>query len=561
MSKVLQPITGTQYFQDISGILNVNVLQNTQTPVAAYSTHSFGLADSGTISLTINGITVSMFGLTGGSIDTTNSGATSGIIVSSATSSKFSSGVGYETYQNRTGSYLIKSDAAEIINGYNYIIIKHETTTNSYVLNQFEFVADPSTSDISVSSPNIQSVNTNPVNNKFLSGIEFFSNPTDFIYSGTIQNLFENTFNLDDDAVTYNELSLVLSGSTNSVTNTITNNYTSSVTTPYTINSKVIPNGSITPNQSMVISMTYSLNSGVRRINDSVGFGVVVKRTVQGTFTGGTCGNTPVPTDNWFIDSVVSTSTTYSESFDDENYRLINGTTKYNTYNTTSEVLAGTWSSSSSILTTLSHRNGLQVINGILVYPTFDFTVPGTLVTNPNYGASPNRVYSNCFTITDGFGTYSSSPATNNRTYTRWFYFGNIGTPLINYSGAKISITHENVSFVNTTTPLTNPGASNPSSDVWVEIKLPYDSGVVPGGTMSTGAVTGWLDATLPFTGNYEDGDGCLSGIVPTASGGEWIVDFGIKGTEFSGGYVLLRITAGQDWVGNISSISFTPFP
>lgn len=560
MSKVQQPVTGTQYFQDISGILNVNVFQSTQTPIPSYSTYSFGFADLGTISMTINGITVSEIGLTQGSVDTTNSGATSGISVSSYTSSKFSSGVGYEEYQNRSGTYLVKADAPELINGYNYFIIKHLTPTNNYILNQFEFISDPSSNQVIVSTPNIQSVNTNPVNNKFLSGIEFFSIPTEFVYNGTIQNLFENTFNQDNDAVSYNELSLNLSSMANNVTNTVTNIYTSSVTTPFLLNSKIIPNGSITPNQSMIISMTYSLNTDVRRINDNIGFGVTVKRTVQGTFIGGTSGNVPVSTDNWFIDSVSPTSTTSSENFDDEYYRILNGSTKYNTYNTTSEILIGTWSSSSSILSSLTHRNGLQVINGLLVYPTFDFTTPGTIVTNPNYGAAPTRIYSNCFTVNSGFGTYSASPATNNRTYTRWFFFGNIGFPVTNYSGGKISITHQNVTFVNTTIPLINPGASNPSSDVCIEVKLPFDSGVVPGGTMSTGAVTGWLDATLPFSGNYEDGDGCLSGIVPTQSGGEWIVDFGIKGTEFSGGYVLLRVTAGQDWVGNISNINFVPY-
>ena len=197
VSKVQQPITGTQYFQDISGVLNVNVLQSTQTPVPAYSTFSFGFADIGTISMTVNGVTVSEIGLTGGAIDMTNSGATSGISISSPTSSKFSSGSGYEGYQNRTGTYLLKNDAPEIVNGYNYIIIKHETSTNNYVLNQFEFIADPSTTQVTVTSPNIQTVNTNSVNNKFLSGIEYFNTPTEFVYSGTIQNLFENTFNQD----------------------------------------------------------------------------------------------------------------------------------------------------------------------------------------------------------------------------------------------------------------------------------------------------------------------------------------------------------------------------
>jgi hypothetical protein len=554
-SKVLQPITGTQFYQDISGVLNVDVLQSTQTPTSAYGTYSFGEADSGTVSLIVNGVTISSIGLTGGSIDTTISGATSGLNISSSTSSKFPSGVAFETYQNRTGAYLLKSDCSEIVSGYNYFIVQHEKVSGNYVLSQFEFIADDSTTSVNTVTPNISSVTTPSI--KFLSGIEYFTTPIQFVYSTTLQNLFSNTFNQDIDAVNYYDYSNQISSSTNSVTGTITNGYTSSITTPFLTFSEVIPSSSYDPNATMTINMTYSLNSNVRRINDSVGFALSVKRTVQGTFTGGTSTGVVVPIDNWFIDSVSSTSTTYSEFFDDEDYRLLNGATKYNTYNTTSEVLAGTWSSSSSLLTDLSHRNGLQVINSLLVYPDFNFSQvgPGTSVTNPNYNDGSTKNYSNCFSVSAGFGTYSSSPLTTNRTYTRWFRFDSFS----NYPGCKLYIEHENVTFINTTIPLSMPGASDPNSDVWVEIKLPYDSGLPTGGTTSGGSVTGWLDATLPFDGNYEDGGGCLSGVVPTASGGEWLIDFGIKGTEFSAGYVLVRITAGPDWEGNLSSIRLLP--
>jgi hypothetical protein len=554
MSKTSQPITGTQYYSDITGTLNINVLESTQLPYPSYTTHSFGFADSGTISLLLNGVTISSFGLTGGSVDTTLSGATSGLNISAPTSSRFPSGNYFQNYQNRTGTYLLKSDCSQIVSGYNYFFIQHETNLNNYILSQFEFVSDDSILDVTVSAPAITTAVT-PFQ-KYISGISYFTSPANFVYTGTIQNLFSNTFNQDSDAVTYLDLSNELSSSTNSVTSTITNGYTSSITIPTNYIQKLIPSGIIDPTSTMLINMTYSINSQIRRINDSIGFGVQVKRTVQGTFSGGTSSSGPYQTTNWFFDTVNPTSTTHSENFDDEDFRLINGSTKYNTYNFTSDIFVGTWSSIASLISDSNHNNGLQVINGLLIYPNFDFSFPGpgNSFTNPNYGLGSPRNYSNCFSISSGFGTYSLSPATNNRTYTRWFFLGSS-----NFSKAKLIITHDNVSFVNTTQPLSGPGSSNPNTDVWVELKLPYDSGVVPGGTVSSGSVTGWIDATLPFIGSYEDGDGCLSGIVPTSSGGEWLVDFGIKGTEFSGGYVLLRITAGQDWIGNINSISILP--
>jgi hypothetical protein len=546
-SKVLQPITGTQYYQDIYGILNTDVLQSTQTPFGAYGTYSFGFADSGTISLILNGVIITEFGLTSsGAIDTTSSGLTSGISVSATSPSLFSSGAPFTNFQNRTGNYLIKKDSSNIVDGYNYFYIKHETDIANYILNQFEFVSDSSINDVSVATPTIGVFTTTP--GKFLSGIEYFTTPSVFTYSGTIQNVFSNTFNQDSDGLTFTERSLNISNPTNNVTNTVTTGYTNSITTPFTLNSYLSPSSLFDPTATITINMTYSLNSGVRRINDSIGFGIIVKRTVQGTFTGGTSSG-PL-SDNWFIDSVSPTSTTYSENFDDESYRLFNGSTKYGTYNTISEVVAGTWSSTLTLLGPGNARNGLQVINGQLIFPNFNFSNvgPGSSLTNPNYNLGSTRDYTNCGAFAYGFGTNSSAPLTENRSYTRWFYFG---TP--NYSSGVIRITHENTSFINTSVPIVG------NSDVWVEVKLPYGSGLVPGGTVSSGAVTGWLDATLPFSNVYEDGYGCLSGIVPTASGESWIVDFGIKGTEFANGYVLLRITAGKDWTGNISNITFSP--
>lgn len=550
-SKFLQPITGTQFYSDISGILNIDVNAD---PYSSFTTYSFGFASTGTISMFLNGVTVSEIGLTGGAVDTTLSGATSGLNISAPTASKFINGNYYENYQNRTGTYLIKSDSSDIVDGYNYFIVQHQTDSNNYVLSQFEFVSDSSTTDVSVLNPNISNIITTS-NRKWLSGIAFYTTPTQFIYNGLIQNAFLNTFNQDDDAVSYLELSNQVSSLTNSVTNTVTNGYTSSVTTPSILFSNLIPDTTFDPTSTMTINMTYSLNSGVRRIDDSIGFGLQVKRTVQGTFIGGTSTSISNPTDNWFIDSVLPSSSTFSENFDDENYRLQNGATKFGTYNLTSEFAGATWSSLASLLQDPNHFNGLQVINGLLIYPNFNFSNngPGSTVSNPNFGVGLARNYQNCFSVNSGFGTSSSAPLTNNRTYTRWFYFGNPGDPLNNYNRGIIRLTYENTNFINADIPIVG------NTNAWLEVKLPYDSGIVPGGTVSGGAVTGWLDATKPFTGTYEDGDGCLSGTQPTISGSDWLIDFGVKGTLFSGGYVLLRITAGQDWIGNITNITFIP--
>ncbi|NBP58308.1 hypothetical protein EBU71_17615, partial [bacterium] len=313
------------------------------------------------------------------------------------------------------------------------------------------------------------------------------------------------------------------------------------------------------PSSTMAGSMTFSVNTNRRRINDNVGFGVTVLRTVQGTFSGGTSSlSGPVSGQNWFIDTYTPTSTTFSEFFDDENYRLKNLSSKYSSYHLVTDVTnsLNAWTSSQSLYTGLGTDNGLQVINGLLVYPTKNFSGYGTSSTNPNYNIGAARDYSNCFSVNTGFGTSSTSSPTNWRSYTRWFYFGatpGVGTPF-NFKKATLKISYSGTTFVKSNTSL-----ASSASNAWLEIKLPFGKLGVQGGEQPSGSITGWLDPTQPFiSGNYGDGDGCLSGTLPTTSGQDWLLDFGIKGTEFSNGYVLLRITVSPSYTGNITSIQLT---
>ncbi|NBP57663.1 DUF2793 domain-containing protein, partial [bacterium] len=522
-SKVTQPITGDLYYQDISGILNSQVLQSTQTPTPAYSTYSFGFGSVGTVSMILNGVTISTVGLTGGAVDTTSAGATSGLNISAATSSRYPNGYTFDTHQNRTGTFLIKRESTDIVDGYNYVIIRHDTPTNSYVLNRYEWVADGSTSSVTATNPQITSVLSSGSTN-ILSGIWFFERNLSMIYDVTLGNIFSNTFNTSTYSVTYKDRSIALSSPTNNVTNTITVSDDGDIFTPTIDYSPLIPNGTYDPSATMIVSMTFSLNSRKRRINDNIGFGLVLLRTVQGTFAGATSSLvTPVLGTNWFIDSYPDLSTPTSESFTDEVYRLRNGSSKYNYLHLTSRIM--------------------------LIYPSFNFSNPGpgSSVTNPNYSIGNTRDYSNANTLYQGFGTSSISSPTNFRTYTRYF---NLGTT--NYSQLRLVMTYSNCNFVNATQNLTG-------NNLWIEIKLPYGSGSVPGGTQSGGGVTGWLDLTKPFIiGQYADGDGCYEGTAPTASGQEWLINLGIKGTQWSGGNVLFRVTASDGWSGNISYLELT---
>ena len=118
----------------------------------------------------------------------------------------------------------------------------------------------------------------------------------------------------------------------------------------------------------------------------------------------------------------------------------------------------------------------------------------------------------------------------------------------------KMVINWDSTSFVNSDLTLSG-------KNLWVEVKLPYNGVTPPPFGLVGGSVTGWLDATKSFsTGNYTDGSGCLSGSIPSTSGSNWNVTFGLQGTQYSNGIVIVRITAPSSWTGWIDNIQVSGF-
>jgi hypothetical protein len=559
-SKVSQPLTGNTFYQDISGILNSSIAQYASTPTPSYATYSFGNATVGTVSLIFNGVTLSSIGLssTHSSYDTTTSGATSGLVITAATSSKFLSGYPFENFWNRTGTYLIKKDSPNMADGYNYIIIRHDLPTTSYVLNRYEFVADSSTASTTFTNPQISNRYTSGT--KYLSGIKYY-NSYGLKYLVQINNLYGNTFNFSTNAITFGDPSgTVSNGVYGSGINT-NSSYPIFSPSPTSSTHISIPSSPSSNWTTPGTGWAFSTNPNVRRINNSLSFNTTVLRTVQGTVTGGTATSIAYSIDNWFIDTFGTSSTNLVENFDDETYRLINLNDKYNTTDYNLLPISTTtygWSSSVSLRTNADHKNGLQVINGHLIYPDFDFNTIGTTNSNPNYNPSNTSIaYTNCGAISSQVGHGTMSGVTSQyRTYTRYF---NVGTAL-NYPTLTLKLTHVGCSPVNANVALNN------NTNIWVEFKLPYDSstGTPTGGTAwgygGSTSTTGWLDATKPFVSSpesYADGVGCLSGSIPT-SGNPWIINFGHQGTQWSSGWVLMRITAGKDWKGYIDKIEIS---
>ena len=494
---------------DITGVLNSQVVVSATVPTPAYTALSFGDADLGTLTLNVNGTIVSTASLTTlTAINNTSSSTISGFVLSAATASKFPIGSSFDQFKNRTGTWLLRYNDSRLRYGYNYVIIEHKSTSFTRTLTRYEFIIDHNIDNTSFSNYSITSYTLS--GSKYLSGIGYFTGGT-INYDNQIDNLYRNTYYSGSDAITFTDNSTTGNAGTNPILN---------ISTLYSL-----PNSGGNELKSILLSTEPTMGngssipftiftSGVRRLNDPIGLYTTAKRTLQGTKQGGTASIT-----NVYLDNVAATSTNIFEGFDDEAKRLKTGT-----YDLITDVASGTWDSTQSLTTGDSnHNNGLQVFGSTLIYPVANYTTPGSLTVNKNFGISD--------------ANYSS--ATGERTYYRYFYQASPTT-----GNFKINIAGSGGTFVAASTSITG-------NQIKVEFKL-------PGSGSST---TGWLDAYNDFaTGVWSDGSGGrkASNGAGRAFSTDWGLTSGTKNTSTSGGNVIVRITVAQGSDVSFNSLTFT---
>jgi len=534
-SFVSQPKTTSTYFADYTGTLNAGGPQGPGDPTPAYPANAFGNGITGSLVLKLNGATISNESLANkNAINTTSGGFQSGLIISAATSSKFPSGVPFEFFWHRTGSFLIKSNDANLRQGFNYLDLSHVLTSQTLTLASYSWVSDPSTTETVFSSENINTIaGSSP---KYLSGVQYWTQLS-LNYQVTLQNHVKNTYL----ATSVLSASNFVPGGLNGVNRKITETSTPIFGVPSS--KRIFPSSAPgSPLSTEVITWTHTLSPNVRRLNETVSFNTTVLRTVQGTDKGGT-----VSRDNFFIDNYpTNTSSDLVEEFVSEQYRIRNGTIKYDSVTDTYQGLPE-WTSTSSLRST-GYDNGLQVINGQLVYPSFTFSGVGGTDVNPNFNGGTNLNYFLCNTTVSGFNT-TNAAGTSNRTFTRLFRIDS----QTNYGFLRFTFNCVDTNFVTATTTLTG-------NDCWCEVKIPRYTGglsLPPGTNLIGGAVTGWLDMRKQaFPGFSNNGDGAYRGNPSFTNPTVIEVDLGPgRGTLYSSGYVLLRITAPSSWKGHINSI------
>jgi hypothetical protein len=210
------------------------------------------------------------------------------------------------------------------------------------------------------------------------------------------------------------------------------------------------------------------------------------------------------------LNTAAGTSTDITEYFDDEWYRVLsNFNIEYTGYSSGG---AGGWDATVSLVSGTAGYDGVQTVNGTIIYP----------VTNYTSGYLPST------------GQVNYSTATGNRVYTRYFY---VGAGMQNFTWTVSGTT---ASFVSVAT---GPSANNLTFEM-----------LAPATTKDAGGNTVWKDSYVAYT--TDAAVGCYTGGTRSSSTTNWVTTLGTKSTSTSGNTICVRITASSAWTGNLSTLS-----
>lgn len=472
---------------NITGVLNYQVPIGAGSPTSAYTAASFRDGESGSLIMYINGSAVTSIDMTHtGATNTTSGNTQSGLVLSACVPSYFSTGAALTAIstRNRTGTWFLHGNDGNIRNGYNYVIVRHLSGSFDRILTRFEWIQDSDTTPTTYSGETLTGLTM--TGSKYLSGINYYTGGS-ALYNIVIKNAYMNTY----------------STSASAISHTLTNATASSQSIPSCVSNTsdiIISNKTVTINASRLLNQSISCRTNVLRALS----------------TQTSPSSTILTIDNILMDNVSNTSTALVENFNSENYRLYG-----NSYNTYGSISGGAWDSTQSIQNTgiTGYNSGLQVYNGLLVYPSINFSA---IVNGPiNFN-------------------YSSGNCTGNRYFYRYFY----QSPASPSGNFTINLQGSNVTFVDNTNSLSG------SASMKVDIKLPG----------SSSQETGYLDAVKAFvTNNWNDGDGSKkSGAYTPILNSNWQLTTGTKTSASSNGYVVLRLTVGQNFTGSLSQITFS---
>lgn len=487
----------------INGDLNEDVPAKVyNTGVTNYVANSFGNADQGILRLYVNGSIAHSVNLTshsagsgipGSGTASQLNGNGSGFISLSQTGSAVQSNtVEFAPFQHRTGRYQIGT--ADQRNGWNYARVVHVIGSSQIETNYVEWVND-NNSDALTSAGN--SLSFEGSGSIHLSGVEYYQSGS-LTYRTRVENAYKYVYDT-------NNITFVTSNSSAAA---------AGLSFSFAAQSKPTINTGAGETHTKVLHLTSS--SGLTAnyfLSGSVTAGVTVTHPLKSNLTNG--GQSSVT--GILAYDLSNTSTTSTETFRRENYRLVSGS-----YDTQSSVTDASNVWDSLVYMTSSnggHSDGLQFYNQLLLSPK-------NSVNGGNFS-----VFANGPTENPNYSGVSGL-----RTFYRWFR-NESGSPQYD-----LSLT------INGSSTLVPNSTSLDASKIKVFVKVP--------------GKTGWMDVSLPFVlDTYTEGSGLY------ISNGYLSFDNTLNAINYlnfgnltvsNNEYIVVKILADASWTGNVSLMTVT---
>ena len=519
----------------IEGDLNEDVAADANGSFSNHVANSFSDANSGSLKLEVNGSVIHTVELTGsynlvgsgapgsGAGSSVNANGSGFVSLSTWKPAIYNNGVPDYTEVYRTGQYrVVTSDQR---NGWNYARVIHTVAGSDRETNYVEWVNDNNSDALSSAGVVLQDFQDDEI--FYLSGVKYFVQPSGSI-EARISNIYKNVYSNSNSAISFTALSnvtataIIQSGSGLSSTKTTSSSTDSlqDLNTNTDSQDEVLHvTGTITFSRSSSLLGTYSTAYGAAG-------SMVFVHPLKSNLTLST-----VSTTNLLVYSASDNSNANTnEYFNGEKYRLQSGS-----YGAQSDVTnAGNkWNSQTSINAggSAAFYNGLMLYDGYLISP----------LDGGNSGDFRNHTDGGNIEGPSGNVNYSSL-GVGQREYYRGF--------LNNTTNDRPNIT---IKVYGDATIVAksgvNSGSLGTNKNIYVEAKIPGKSGFMDLAKPSAGS------------GNYADGDGCLSGDLDSAADGSGATNvctfngLTVDGTVSGEEYFVIKISAHKNWSGYVSRV------
>lgn len=475
----------------IAGVLNDDVAADGVN----YPADSFGDANQGFLILEVNGAEVHSINLTdvsvgsgipgsgtGSDLNVSGSGFTN---LSQTGSAVFADGSELDIFQHRTGRYSV--DPNNQRDGWNYARVIHRINSNDTETNFVEWINDSDPNALTAANGVLDTLSM--TGDLRLSGVKYHTGGT-AEYRVEVDNAYRDVY------------------STSNITFGVSRVSVSSQTFP-----AIDYAGG--ENETKQLQITASATINVNSILDStIGASVNVPHPIKSDLSGAE----PETIDGILLYNLSNNSTTTSETFRREDYRLASGS-----YSTQSDVTdsGNDWDSSDS----LTGSQGLAFYNQRLYYPTnSDLPYSGdfTQVTN---GPTNNKDYS-ALTGTRNFYRAFTNTGASSQTNFRLTFAGDSNTRIVPAS------------------------TSLSSTNIHIFVKLP---------TTTNSMETGWLDLAVASASDdtqLNDGDGAYVGTPGTLTVNATHQGTFVTQTVEQNESLMIRLEASSAWTGYLSSVS-----